>query len=136
MLTSHATWKSTSASRGSRLDRSTRSIATSNAGGVGLTSRSLADAPAHVAGDYPEWLDPHLAQAFGEDRVAEATAMASRAPLALRYAREAIAQGLDRPLAEGLAVEAHFFGLAAATDDMAEGVRAFLEKRQASFTGR
>src|SRR4051812_10929225 len=37
-----------------------------------LTSRSLADAPAHVAGDYPEWLDGYLAQAFGEERVAEA----------------------------------------------------------------
>ncbi len=49
-----------------------------------LTSRSLADAPAHVAGDYPEWLDPHLAKVFGDDRVAEATAMASRAPLDLR----------------------------------------------------
>jgi 16S rRNA (cytosine967-C5)-methyltransferase len=49
-----------------------------------LTSRTLEAAPAHVAGDYPEWLDGHLAQAFGEDRVAEATAMASRAPLDLR----------------------------------------------------
>ena len=49
-----------------------------------LTLRSLAEAPAHVAGDYPEWLDGHLALAFGEDRVAEATAMASRAPLDLR----------------------------------------------------
>ncbi len=49
-----------------------------------LTSRSLAEAPAHVAGDYPEWLDPYLTQAFGDDRVAEATAMASRAPLDLR----------------------------------------------------
>ena len=49
-----------------------------------LTSRSLEDAPAHVAGDYPEWLDPYLADAFGEDRVAEAVAMASRAPLDLR----------------------------------------------------
>src|SRR5882757_3087239 len=49
-----------------------------------LTSRSLKDAPAHVAGDYPEWLDSHLAQVFGDDRVAEATAMASRAPLDLR----------------------------------------------------
>src|SRR6201990_3519474 len=49
-----------------------------------LTSRSLEDAPAHVAGDYPEWLDGYLAQVFGDDRVAEATAMASRAPLALR----------------------------------------------------
>jgi 16S rRNA (cytosine967-C5)-methyltransferase len=49
-----------------------------------LTSRSLAGAPSHVGGDYPEWLDGYLAQVFGEDRVAEATAMASRAPLDLR----------------------------------------------------
>src|SRR6202020_978787 len=49
-----------------------------------LTSRSLDGAPAHIAGDYPEWLDATLAQVFGEDRVAEATAMASRAPLDLR----------------------------------------------------
>ena len=49
-----------------------------------LTSRTLNDAPAHVAGDYPEWLDPHLAAVFGDARVEEATAMASRAPLDLR----------------------------------------------------
>jgi 16S rRNA (cytosine967-C5)-methyltransferase len=51
---------------------------------VALTSRTLEGAPAPVAGDYPEWLDPYLAQAFGEDRVAEAVAMAKRAPLDLR----------------------------------------------------
>jgi 16S rRNA (cytosine967-C5)-methyltransferase len=49
-----------------------------------LATRSLAEAPAHVAGDYPEWLDSYLAQVFGDDRVEEATAMASRAPLDLR----------------------------------------------------
>jgi 16S rRNA (cytosine967-C5)-methyltransferase len=49
-----------------------------------LTLRSLADAPPHVAGDYPEWLDGYLAQVFGDQRVAEATSMASRAPLDLR----------------------------------------------------
>ena len=49
-----------------------------------LASRSLAAAPAPVAGDYPEWLDGYLAQVFGDDRVAEAAAMASRAPLDLR----------------------------------------------------
>jgi 16S rRNA (cytosine967-C5)-methyltransferase len=49
-----------------------------------LTQRSPSDAPAPVAGDYPEWLDPYLAQVFGDDRAAEAAAMASRAPLDLR----------------------------------------------------
>jgi 16S rRNA (cytosine967-C5)-methyltransferase len=49
-----------------------------------LAARSLQDAPAAVAGDYPDWLDPHLAKVFGEDRAAEAAAMASRAPLDLR----------------------------------------------------
>lgn len=49
-----------------------------------LATRSVAAAPPHIAGDYPEWLDGHLTQVFGDDRVAEATAMASRAPLDLR----------------------------------------------------
>src|SRR3981189_1713594 len=30
-----------------------------------LTSRSVADAPAHIAGDYPEWLDGYLTKVFG-----------------------------------------------------------------------
>src|SRR5690348_332330 len=49
-----------------------------------LASGSLQGAPAHIAGDYPEWLDAQFAAVFGENRVAEATAMASRAPLDLR----------------------------------------------------
>ncbi len=49
-----------------------------------LASRTTDDAPPPIAGDYPEWLDPYLAQAFGDDRAAEAAAMASRAPLDLR----------------------------------------------------
>jgi 16S rRNA (cytosine967-C5)-methyltransferase len=49
-----------------------------------LVTRSADSAPAPVAGDYPEWLDPYLAKVFGEDRAAEAAAMASRAPLDLR----------------------------------------------------
>jgi len=49
-----------------------------------LASRSLDGAPAHIAGDYPEWLDPHLASVFGDERAEEAIAMAHRAPLDLR----------------------------------------------------
>src|SRR3569623_346640 len=49
-----------------------------------LASRSLANAPASVAGGYPAWLAPYLANVFGEDRAAEAAALASRAPRDLR----------------------------------------------------
>jgi 16S rRNA (cytosine967-C5)-methyltransferase len=49
-----------------------------------LSEGSLANAPPHVRGDYPEWLDAHLAAAFGEQRAAEGEALASRAPLDLR----------------------------------------------------
>jgi 16S rRNA (cytosine967-C5)-methyltransferase len=49
-----------------------------------LAAADLASAPPWVAGDYPQWLDPHLARVFGEERIAEGTALASRAPLDLR----------------------------------------------------
>ncbi len=46
--------------------------------------RGLVGAPAAVAGDYPDWLDPHLARAFGDARVEEGAALAQRAPVDLR----------------------------------------------------
>jgi 16S rRNA (cytosine967-C5)-methyltransferase len=49
-----------------------------------LAAADLAHAPAYVAGDYPEWLDPHLARVFGDDRGEEGAALSSRAPLDLR----------------------------------------------------
>ena len=49
-----------------------------------LDAADLAGAPPHVIGDYPEWLDAHLARAFGDDRAEEGAALASRAPLDLR----------------------------------------------------
>jgi len=49
-----------------------------------LTAGSLTGAPAHVEGDYPEWLEAHLQRAFGDERAAEGIALASRAPLDLR----------------------------------------------------
>ncbi len=49
-----------------------------------LQAPNLADAPPHVLGDYPEWLDGPLAAVFGEERAEEGAALASRAPLDLR----------------------------------------------------
>jgi enoyl-CoA hydratase len=57
-------------------------------------------------------------------------------PTACRYALEAIRRGLDVPLSEGQVLEATLFGLCAATEDMKEGMTAFLEKRPAKFTGK
>jgi 16S rRNA (cytosine967-C5)-methyltransferase len=49
-----------------------------------LAGEALANAPAHVTGDYPEWLDPYLARVFGDERSDEGAALSSRAPLDLR----------------------------------------------------
>ena len=60
----------------------------------------------------------------------------SMGPLAVRLALEAVDQGLGMTLDEGLLLEANHFGLLAATQDMKEGLTAFLEKRSAKFAGR
>jgi 16S rRNA (cytosine967-C5)-methyltransferase len=62
-----------------------------------LSSDALSNAPAHVLGDYPEWLDGELADAFGDDRAAELAAMAARAPVDLRV--NTLKVGRDKALA-------------------------------------
>lgn len=74
------------------------------------------------------------------DLLAEARKMAAqlaaKAPLAVRYILEAVHHGMELPLSDAQAFEATLFGLVASTDDMKEGTRAFLEKRQATWRGR
>jgi enoyl-CoA hydratase len=60
----------------------------------------------------------------------------SRGPLAVRAAIEAIMSGSEMPFEEGQFLEATLFGLLCATEDTKEGMKAFLEKRQASFKGK
>lgn len=60
----------------------------------------------------------------------------ANAPVAVKYAMEAIERGVEVPQEEGLFLEATLFGLACATEDMREGTKAFLEKRPAKFSGR
>ncbi|MHC5019261.1 MAG: enoyl-CoA hydratase-related protein [Planctomycetota bacterium] len=59
----------------------------------------------------------------------------SRGPIALGYSIEAVLRGVEMPLDDGLRLEAGLFGLCFATKDGKEGLTAFLEKRDAAFTG-
>lgn len=59
----------------------------------------------------------------------------SMGPVAVRLALEAMDRGYDTTLDDGLLLEANHFGLLSATEDMREGMNAFLEKREAKFGG-
>jgi enoyl-CoA hydratase len=60
----------------------------------------------------------------------------SKGPVAVALTIEAVDRGLETTLEEGLRLEADAFGLVASTQDMKEGLTAFLEKRQAKFEGK
>ena len=62
--------------------------------------------------------------------------MLANAPVALALCIEAVNAGVDLPLDEAMQLEATMFGLSAATEDMREGTRAFLEKRPPAFAGK
>jgi len=62
--------------------------------------------------------------------------IAANAPIAVKYALDAVNSGMETSQNEGLALEASYFGLCAGTEDKREGTSAFLEKRAPHFAGR
>ena len=60
----------------------------------------------------------------------------SNAPLAVQYCTEAVNQGMNTSLEEGLFLEATLFSVCCASEDKKEGTTAFLEKRAAKFQGK
>lgn len=62
--------------------------------------------------------------------------IAERGPIAVRYAKEAVSRGLEMPLEQALRFETDLTIILQATEDRAEGVRAFLDKRPPKFKGK
>jgi enoyl-CoA hydratase len=74
-------------------------------------------------------------QKLHEEAEEIAKKLISRAPIAVRYAKEAVNKGMDMTLTQGLRLEADLSFLLQTTKDRAEGIKAFLEKRKAIFKG-
>src|SRR5260370_1026306 len=62
--------------------------------------------------------------------------IAANAPLSVRYALQAVNNGVESSLSEGLLLEASLVAICTSTEDKKEGTSAFLEKRPAKFQGR
>jgi enoyl-CoA hydratase/carnithine racemase len=62
--------------------------------------------------------------------------LAGKAPLAMRYAKEAVNKGLDLTLEQGLRLEADLYFLLHTTADRTEGIQSFLQKRKSEYKGR
>lgn len=71
-----------------------------------------------------------------EHAVALAKKIASRPPLAVRYAKEAVNRSQEGNTASGFALESYLHALSCTTEDKKEGVQAFLDKRKGKFQGK
>jgi enoyl-CoA hydratase/carnithine racemase len=78
----------------------------------------------------------HPATELLERALRYAEMLASRAPLAQRFARDVMQRAIGLPLAEALRLESRSFHDLGQTKDLAEGTTAFREKRPARFTGQ
>lgn len=98
-----------------------------------LTGDRVKAERAHAIGLVSKVVDPDELMDEAKSFIRKIT---SKGPVAVRMALESIYRGLDTPTGEALGLESALFGLLASTDDMREGMQAFLEKRTPDFQGR
>ncbi len=111
--------------------RLAKAVGKSLAMDVVLSGRFLTAEEARVAGLVARVADDYLGEAK-----AVATAIAAKAPIATRIAKELVDQSFETPLAAGVAEERKALYLAFASEDAKEGLTAFVEKRKPDFKGR
>ena len=113
--------------------RLTRAIGKSRAMRMILTGDTITAAEAERAGLVAAVTQDELVV---EDALALAARIATKSPVALRLAKEAVNAAYEMSLTDALAHERRLFYLLFASDDQKEGMTAFLEKRTPEFKGR
>ncbi|MCA1571523.1 MAG: enoyl-CoA hydratase/isomerase family protein [Chloroflexi bacterium] len=113
--------------------RLTRAVGKSRAMRMVLTGEPITAAEAEHAGLVAMLTQDELVV---EDALALAATVATKSPLALRLAKEAVNAAYEMSLTDALAHERRLFYLLFASEDQKEGMAAFLEKRTPNFTGR
>jgi enoyl-CoA hydratase len=113
--------------------RLTRAIGKSRAMRMILTGDPISAAEAERAGLVAAVTQDELVV---EDALALAARIATKSPIALRLAKEAVNAAYEMSLTDALAHERRLFYLLFASDDQKEGMAAFLEKREPDFRGR
>ena len=113
--------------------RLTRAVGKALAMDVILTGRFLTADEAMRAGLVARVV---AREAWLDEAKRVAREIATKSPIALRLAKEAVDKAFEAPLAVGLEFERRAFYLARASEDAEEGLNAFLEKRKPDFNGR
>jgi len=98
-----------------------------------LTGETIDAREAHRVGLVNQVVPP---QELRSTVMSMAGEMASKGSIALRYTKEAVYQGMDLTLEQGLRLEADLYLLIHTTKDRTEGIRAFREKRVPKFEGK
>jgi enoyl-CoA hydratase len=113
--------------------RLTRAIGKAKAMRMVLTGEPITAREAEAAGLVAVVTQDELVV---EDALALAATIATKSPLALRLAKEAVNAAYEMSLTDALAHERRLFYLLFSSEDQKEGMAAFLEKREPDFTGR